>query len=172
MAAPKRAARKRPATPSRHLRDHEVGKDLVGFDDSGGKAFAGDAIERPEQAADEHEGGPDRETQRGAHANAAQGGAVRDGGEIALHDGLVRGVLLQVEEEAVEAMVQKVCAWRLKAKPPSEVLWLMASRWSISPVWTRGEKSSRPMVTTTPVQRTKPWITSVQMTVSRPPMRV
>ena len=102
MAAPKRAARKRPATPTRHLRDHEVGKDLVGLDDGRRKMFAGEAVEGPEQAADEHECGPDRQAERGAHADATQGGAVGSGGEVALHHGLIGGVLLQVVEEAVE----------------------------------------------------------------------
>ncbi len=38
----------------------------------------------------------------GAHGHAAEGGAVAAGGEVALHYGLVGGVLLQVEEEAVD----------------------------------------------------------------------
>ena len=78
----------------RHLRDHVIGKNLIGAGDGGGKRLAGEAVKGPEQGADEHEGGPHGQAERCAHGDATQSGAVGFGGEVALHHGLIGGVFL------------------------------------------------------------------------------
>ena len=92
-----------PANADRHLGDHEIGKYLIGARDGGRKNLAAKPVEGPEQRADQHEGGPDRQAQCGAHLNATQSRAIGLGGEVTLHNGLIGCVLLEVVEEAVES---------------------------------------------------------------------
>src|SRR6185437_3929153 len=88
--------------PGRNVRDEEVREDTVGLGDGLRDGLAGEAVEAPEETADEHEGGPHREAETCSERDAADGSAVRARDEVALHDSLVRRVLLQVEEEAVD----------------------------------------------------------------------
>ena len=67
----------------------------------GGQLSAG-FVERPAEGADQHEQGPDGDAEQRADGDAAEGGAVGLGDQVALDDGLVGGVALQVVEEAVE----------------------------------------------------------------------
>ncbi len=134
--------------------------------------LAGEAVEAPEQAADEHERGPDGEAEGGAECDAAEGGAVGARDEIALHDGLVRGVLLQVEEEAVDDEHEMVGWSKRNAVLPRLILWWscvdamdgvrdLAGRKRREAEWRRAM----------PAQRTKPCTTSLQTTASTPPIK-
>ena len=78
-------------------------EDLVGFGDGGGEFFAGGAVEATRGALPMSMKAVQTGRQRMAPSPMpAESGFIGTSDQVALHDRLVAGVLLQVEEEAVD----------------------------------------------------------------------